>query len=97
MRTCTECGQPRPNSKFNPESFSPTVCFRCRVSGVSVGFGGYRDQFHGNEMGGTIAESNRRTIAEARSQGHDPVPVSRGVSHGLTAGQMSRLKTAIGG
>jgi hypothetical protein len=75
--TCTDCGKEAPLDRFNADSFSPTVCFKCRVSGVSIGFGGYRSSFHGdNLVGGTIASDVKHTIAEGRAQGHDPVPVN---------------------
>jgi hypothetical protein len=96
MRKCVQCETDQPDSKFNAESFSPEMCFRCRVSGVSIGFGGYQKQFRGEELyGGTLASDNRHTVESARALGHDPVPVSKGVSHGLTANQTERLKKVL--
>ena len=93
---CTNCRKELPDTKFNPESFSPDVCFKCRISNVRLGFSATRAGFHGdNLVGGTIQSDNRHTVELARSNGHDPVPVSRGVSHGLTSGQMDRLKKAV--
>ena len=96
MKVCVECERGLPSDKFNPESGSPDHCFRCRINGVRLGFRQGKEMFHGDSLvGGTIASDNRHTVAEARKQGHDPVPVSTGVSHGLTGGQMDRLKKAV--
>ena len=92
MMECTECGNELPTEKFNPESFTPTVCFRCRVSSVKLGFGGHRAAFHGDTLvGGTIASDNRATVESARANGHDPVPIGApGV--GVSGSELSRLK-----
>lgn len=93
---CTDCGRELPETKFNVESGSPTSCFRCRVSTVNVGFGGYQSSFRGDTLfGGTLASDNRHTVEAARAQGHDPVPASRGVSHGGSSAQTERLKKAL--
>lgn len=67
---CTECDTEWPVDRFCQDGPNPTVCFRCRVQTVNLGYGGYRQQFHD----GTIAERQRRQIAEARSNGLDPIP-----------------------
>lgn len=96
MLTCTDCGNEAPISKFNSESFSPTVCFKCRVGGVSIGFGGYKSSFHGDGLvGGTIASDNRNTVAEGRAQGHDPVPV-KAPNPGVSQKTLDVLKTKSG-
>lgn len=97
MYTCTDCGNELPKDKFNPESFSPTVCFKCRVSGIRLGYTAGREAFHGDSLvGGTIKSDTEHTLREARANGHDPVPVSSGVSHGpSTTAQMDRLRTAV--
>jgi hypothetical protein len=96
MVTCDTCGKNLPKNKFNVESFSPLTCFRCRVQGVAIGFGGYRNHFNGSQLhGGTLASDNRHTIESARAQGHDPVPASKGVSHGLSGTQMTKLRSAL--
>ena len=97
MITCTDCGNELPPTKFNAESYSPTVCFKCRVSGIRLGFRAGKETFHGDNLyGGTIRSDVEHTLSEARSNGHDPVPVSSGVSHGpSTTAQMNRLKSAV--
>lgn len=96
MLTCTDCGNEAPISRFNAESFSPTVCFKCRVSGVSIGFGGYKSSFHGDGLvGGTIASDNRNTVAEGLAQGHDPVPV-KAPNPGVSQKTLDVLKTKSG-
>ena len=93
---CDTCLVELPESKFNLESASPESCFRCRVQGARFGFSGGRESFHGTSLvGGTIASDNRHTVAEARSKGHDPVPVKNGESSWApTAKQVARLKAA---
>ena len=96
MMVCSDCGNEAPLSKFNAESFSPTVCFKCRVSGVSIGFGGYRSAFHGDGLvGGTIASDVKNTIAEGRALGHDPVPVNA-PNPGVSQKTLDVLKTKSG-
>ena len=97
MITCIDCGNELPDTKFNKESFSPDSCFKCRVSNVRLGFSQGKESFHGDSLvGGTIKSDVEHTLKLARSQGHDPVPVSSGVSHGpSTTAQMDRLKTAV--
>lgn len=99
MKQCVECSNHFPLSKFNEESMgSPDVCFKCRVGSVRLGFAQGKDHFHGTSLvGGTVASDNRHTVSEARSNGYDPVPVSRGPTHGLTANQTNKLKVALGG
>lgn len=81
MKTCDTCGSDRPNGKFNPESFSPNTCFSCRIGGIRLGFVAGKKAFHGDDLvGGTIASDNRHTVETARANGHDPVPMERGVS-----------------
>ena len=93
---CDTCGENRPIEKFNSESFSPETCFKCRVQGVRLGFSQGREMFHGDALvGGTIKSDNKHTVEQARANGHDPVPVSTGPTHGLTSGQMDRLKKAV--
>jgi hypothetical protein len=84
---CDTCAGSYPASKFNLECPNPETCFRCRVQGTQFGYGGYRQQFHE----GTNAERTRNIVAEARSQGHDPVPVHTAGGHGPSARQMSQL------
>lgn len=88
---CSECGKNLPPEKFNPESFTPTACFRCRVSSVSLGFGGHRAAFHGDTLvGGTIRSDNEATVKAARAQGHDPVPV-KAPGVGVSSSELNRL------
>lgn len=93
---CSDCGKEVPLTKFNPDSFSPDVCFKCRVSGVSIGFGGYRDAFHGDSLvGGTVASDVAHTIEEGRALGHDPVPVNA-PNPGVSQKTLDVLKTKSG-
>lgn len=93
---CTECGQKVSKDRFNSASFSPTVCFRCRISGISIGFGGYREAFHGdNLVGGTVASDVAHTIAEGRKLGHDPVP-AKAPNPGVSQKTLDVLKTKSG-
>jgi len=66
---CEDCGEDKPASSFNAESFSPTTCFRCRVQGVAftnpIKSGQGVDQWRHT----TIAEHNRTQIAEAMANG----------------------------
>jgi hypothetical protein len=96
MMVCSDCRKEVPQDRFNPDSFSPGVCFKCRVSGVSIGFGGYKDSFHGdNLVGGTVASDVRNTVAEGRAQGHDPVP-AKAPNPGVTQKTLDVLKTKSG-
>lgn len=98
MQECDECGRMLPTTKFNSESFSPATCFKCRVSGVRLGFAQGREMFHGDHLvGGTKKSDTEHMLKQARANGHDPVPVSTGVSHGLTSGQMARLQKTVSG
>jgi len=92
---CTDCDEDQPTDKFNPESGSPTVCFKCRVSTVRMGFVAGKSGFHGDDLvGGTIASDNRATLAAAREQGHDPVPIKTAGGVGVSSKELSRLKKA---
>lgn len=68
------------------------VCFHHRVS--TVGVTGLHHLKRTRNT--TIAEENRDTIAQARSVGHDPVPITN-YSGGApsTPGQLSKLKEAV--
>ena len=94
MKQCVQCNRTLPIEKFNRESSSPEHCFKCRVSTVRMGFSSGKAHFHGDELyGGTIASDNRHTVAEARSQGHDPVPVHTAGGVGVSAKELNRLKS----
>lgn len=70
-KECPECHQVWPLDRFNgvhPE------CFKCRVQGVGVTFGGGRKNFHGIGGNETIREYQQRTIAEAQRNGIEAVP-----------------------
>jgi hypothetical protein len=88
---CIDCGRELPLTKFNLEGPDPESCFRCRIQGTQFGFGGYRKQFHE----GTNAERTRTAMAEARAQGHDPVPVKTAGGSTPSKSQMEKLKTAL--
>lgn len=87
---CSECHESKPLSAFNAECFTPTVCFRCRVSSIGIGFSGHREQFHGT----TIKESQDEIIRLGRANGLDPeLKTNHGA--GLTAGQMAKVTEAV--
>jgi hypothetical protein len=95
--TCDTCGEEKPLSKFNLESFSPETCFRCRVESVDIGFGGFRDAFHGDTLvGGTIKSDNEHTINEGRANGYDPVP-AKAPNPGVSGSELARLKKTLTG
>jgi len=87
---CSECQQSKSHSAFNAECFSPTVCFRCRVSSIGIGFGGHREQFHGQ----TIKEFQDETIKLGRANGLDP-ELKTNHGSGLTANQMAKVTEAV--
>lgn len=58
-----------------------------------MGFVAGKEHFHGDVLvGGTIASDNRHTIAEARSNGHDPVPMHTAGGVGVSSRELGRLK-----
>lgn len=96
MKQCDTCGNARPTDKFNPESFSPSTCFKCRISGVRMGYTAGKQAFHGDTLhGGTIASDNRHTVAEAKSNGYDPVPAGYKAT-GVSTTEINRLKKHYG-
>lgn len=99
MKKCDDCGNDFPLDKFNLESRSPSSCFKCRIGTVKIGFGGRKESFHGDALaGGTVASDNRHTVAEARKNGYNPVPVKNGESSWTpSASSINKLKTALGG
>lgn len=95
---CDTCGDDFPTDKFNPESYSPNTCFKCRVSGVRLGFSAGRQSFHGDTLvGGTIRSDNEHTVKLARANGHDPVPTKTAGGVGVSQKELNRLKSAVGG
>ena len=94
---CSDCGKDLPEEKFNSESFSPDVCFKCRVQGIRLGFTAGRESFHGDSLvGGTIRSDNEHTVKTARENGHDPVPVKTAGGVGVSANELNRLKDRVG-
>lgn len=91
---CEHCGENKPASAFNPESFSPTTCFRCRVSGVSfanpIKSGQGEDQWRHS----TIRESVRQQVSEARANGLDPVPKHTAGGYTPSKSQLDKLKAS---
>jgi len=81
MQCCTACGEDRPTSKFNSESLTPTVCFRCKTRSVAIGghLEGGKDFFHNT----TVAEGQRRTVAEAAANGIEAIPVKQSNYYGF--------------
>jgi hypothetical protein len=70
MYTTCDCGK-----SFTQEESSGSVCYRCKLDGLSVTFvggGGYgREAFHSQ----TVLEGQTRMMAEAKSKGIDAEPV----------------------
>jgi hypothetical protein len=69
LSTCTEC-----LTVFEYEGKLPrrgSVCFRCHVKGVRLGFTHGKEDFHGP----TIKERQDRQISEATANGLKPEPV----------------------
>lgn len=87
---CDTCGKEKDLGQFNLGGPSPETCFKCRVSSVSVGFGGNREFFHND----TLKGFQERTVKEGRANGLDPVPAWHTTGTGTTAGGMARLKKA---
>lgn len=93
---CDTCGKELPTEKFNTESFSPETCFKCRVSGVRLGFSAGRQGFHGDHLvGGTIKSDNDHTVKQARANGHDPVPMKTAGGVGVSQKELNRLKSIV--
>lgn len=84
---CAECGKEKAPEAFNSECNTPTVCFKCRVSTINLGFGGYREFFHND----TIKGFQDRQVKEGRENGLDPVPIT---NHGAgpSATQIQKLQ-----
>jgi hypothetical protein len=85
---CTECGKDKDTKSFNPECGSPTVCFRCRVTSVGIGFNGNREFFHND----TVKAFQERTVREGRANGLDPIPAWHNTNTGPTPGGLKKLK-----
>ena len=89
---CSECGKIKALDAFNSECVTPTVCFKCRVSTINLGFGGHRESFH-NE---TIKEFRDKTVKEGRANGLDPVPVTN-FGSGPNGSQLKKLEKHFAG
>jgi hypothetical protein len=85
---CNSCGKDKATSQFNLDGPSPDICFKCRLSSVSIGFGGHREFFHND----TVKAFQERQVAEGRANGLDPIPAWHNTNTGTTAGGMERLK-----
>ena len=88
---CDTCGEDKPLSKFNLESFSPETCFHCRVQGVKLGIPG-KAQDQDLWRHSTLAEQQRTTVEEGRANGLDPVPAWTTTSSAPTQKQLDKLK-----
>lgn len=95
MIECNTCGRPKPESNYNPESFSPDTCFKCRVRGVAftnpIKTGQGEDQWRHS----TIAEACRNQVAEAASNGLEAVPVNTAGGYTPTKKQMDKIAKAV--
>jgi hypothetical protein len=61
---------------------------------VRMGFTVGKAAFHGDGLvGGTIASDNRHTVAMAKQQGHDPVPQKTAGGVGVSAKELTRLRS----
>ena len=84
---CTECGLDKAPDAFNSGCNAPTVCFKCRVSSVNLGFNGYQDFFHDD----TIKAFQTKQIADGRANGLEPqLKTNHGA--GLVGSQMTKLE-----
>ena len=86
MKTCESCGKEQSKDRFNPDCPSPDLCFRCRISGVSLGFSGNQEFFHND----TIKGFRDRTISEGRANGIDPEPITNH-NAGISGKQLKKL------
>lgn len=67
--TCTEC-----LTVFEYEDKLPrrgSICFRCHIKGVRIGFTHGKEDFHGP----TIKERQEQQVKDAIAGGYDPQPV----------------------
>lgn len=91
---CDTCETEKPDSAFNAESFSPLTCFKCRTQGVSftnpIKSGQGEDQWRHS----TVSESVRTQVAEAKSNGLEPVPKHTAGGYTPSAKQLDKIKKA---
>lgn len=66
--TCDICG-----SEFEADELPRrgSICFRCHIKTVDIGFTHGKDNFHGP----TIGERQRKQVADAKAAGIDAQPV----------------------
>lgn len=88
--TCDTCGRTLGKDRFNPDCQTPLTCFGCRVRTVNIGFGGHREFFHND----TIKSFQERQVAEAKSNGLNPIPAWHNTNTGTTSGGMKKLQQA---
>lgn len=65
---CVECGE---STHVEEVPRRGEVCFRCHVKGIRLGFAHGKENFHGD----TIAEKQRKAVADAKAAGLNPEPV----------------------
>ena len=91
---CSNCLEEKPASSFNAESFSPDVCFHCRVSSVSWANPLKSAQGDDAWRHDTIKDFQRRQVAEAKENGLDPIPAWHNTNTGTTAAGMKKIQEA---
>lgn len=66
--TCVRCASP-----FEAEEMPRrgTICFRCHVKTVNLGFTYGKEDFHGP----TVKERQEKAVSDARINGYNPEPV----------------------
>ena len=82
MMICIQCEREWPEDRFNLGCAQPEWCFAGRSKTMSYAFGGGKSYFHES----TEAERGRVAMAEARTNGLDPVPVETGKAWNTGAG-----------
>lgn len=94
---CTTCREEKPASSFNAESFTPDVCFRCRVS--SIGFANPLKSAQGDDAWrhDTIKAFQRRQIAEAAENGYEAVPAWHKTNTGPSPAGLKKLQAKEAG
>jgi hypothetical protein len=65
---CDNCGDSFQAEQLNRRG---SVCFRCHVQTIRLGFAHGKEDFHGP----TIKERQEKTVSDAKINGYNPEPV----------------------
>ena len=92
---CSNCLDHKPASSFNAESFTPDVCFRCRVS--SVGFTNPLKAASGEDAWrhDTLKDFGRRQVAEAAENGLEAIPAWHNTNTGPAPSTLKKMQTKV--